>query len=274
MNRQILICTKIFFSSLLSIILLTHCGKDAIIGPSQIILSNSSIFELLPADANVAILSSDVDDSRTNFRLVSGEGATHNSDFVVKGNILKTKKVLKYESGNNRSIRLQVSDGVVTYEQIVNIEINQFIGTYPTISSPSFNENGSMPKEFGANHGNVSPDLEIVDVPSNSKNMVLTMIDLDDGNGFHWTVWNIPNNKTKISRGEPWSGVNVVVGQNNYGEEPGYTGPFPPSEHRYQITIYFLSENLNLMPSDFLTLMPSMTGKIIAQKSIIGKYKP
>lgn len=247
------------------------CGSDDIQGPTRISLSNTTIYEQLPANTNVATLSTDAMDGTISFRLIAGEGDTHNSDFVIKGTILQTRTKLIHADGANRSIRIQVSDGMGTYEEAITIVLNPFVGTYPTLNSPSFDNNNRMPKEFGADNGNVSPDLEIMDVPDNTVSILLTMIDLDDGNGFHWTVWNIPSSKTRISRNEPWT-PDVIVGGNNYGT--GYTGPFPPNEHRYQITTYFLSETLSLESADFQILIPTITGKVIAQSSLIGKYRP
>lgn len=266
--------TRLLFICLSSLLfaLLTNCGEEAVSGPTRISLNNDVIYELLPANTNVATLSTDVDDSAINFRLVSGEGGTNNNDFVIKGTILQTQKKLNFSDGNSRSIRIQASDGMTTYEQVITITLNQFTGTYPTITSSSFENNGQMPKDFGADNGNVSPDLDITDVPANTVSILLTMNDLDDGNGYHWAVWNIPSDKTKISKNEMWNQGNVVVGDNNYGT--GYTGPFPPTEHRYQITAYFLTESLDLAAGDFQLLIPTITGKIIAQTSILGKYRP
>jgi len=266
--------TRLLFAlfPILFILLFSNCGEEAISGPTRINLTNSAIYEALPANTNVATLSTDIVDGAINFRLVSGDGDANNGDFVIKGTILQTQKILNFSDGNSRSIRIQANDGMTTYEQAITITVNQFVGTYPSITSTSFENNGQMPKEFGADNGNISPDLDIMDVPSSTVSILLAMNDFDDGNGFHWAVWNIPPDKTKISRNEPWGQGNVVVGENNYGT--GYTGPFPPREHRYQITTYFLSETLDLAPGDFQILIPTITGKIIAQTSIIGKYRP
>lgn len=253
--------------------LLSNCGEDAIVGPTQINLTNTSIYERLPANSNVATLSTDILDSSPNFRLVNGEGDTNNGDFVIKGTILQTTKRLQFSDGVNRSIRVQVTANMETFEKAINIQVNEFVGTYPRVTSPSFKNNEEMPREFGMNNGNVSPDLDIMDVPSNTVSMVISMNDLDDGNSYHWVVWNIPPDKVKFQRRESETlGGNIVVGNNSFGT--GYTGPFPPRVHRYQTSVFFLSGTLDLTPSDFQTLLPKMTGKVIAQASIIGKYTP
>ena len=260
---------------LFSLVLLTllSCREEEIIVPTLVNLSNNSIYELLPANSNVAILSTDDLVVNPSFRLVNGEGASDNGDFVIKGTILQTSKVLRFANGASRSIRVQVTAETESFEQIWEIKVNQFVGTYPTVISPSFGNNEEMPRNFGMDNGNVSPDLVIMDVPDETVSMVIAMVDLDDGNSFHWVLWNIPPDKVKFQPGESSTlGGNIVVGDNSFGT--GYTGPFPPTTHNYQITVYFLSDSLNLNPDEFLTIIPAMTGKIIAQASIVGKYSP
>lgn len=248
------------------------CGdKEEAIRIAAINLTNETLYEKLPANTTVASLSTDIADNTITFRLVEGEGDTNNADFEIKGTILKTRKILQFADGNSRSIRIQAKDGMNTYDEVINIAINEFAGTYPSISSPSFENNQLMPRGFGADFGNVSPDLNITDIPESTVSMLLTMNDLDDGNGYHWAVWNISSTKMKIIKNESWTN-GVIVGDNNYGT--GYVGPFPPNTHRYEITVYFLNTNLTLEAKDYFSLATTIPGKVIAQTSMIGKYKP
>lgn len=253
-------------------IFLWSCGKEeSVIAPTSINLSNDAIYELLPQESIVAKLSTDVVDGNMRYLLVSGEGDTDNAQFEIKGDIFRTKQKLKHSDGGTRSVRIKATDGVSEYETAISVTIQKFEGTYPTISSSSFEHNESMPREFGADHGNISPDLNLADIPANTVSILLTMRDLDQGGNYHWTVWNIPPDKDRIFQQEMWSDQ-VVVGDNNYGE--GYTGPFPPREHRYELAAIFLSETLSLEPNQYTILTSSLTGKMIAHASIIGKYKP
>ncbi|MEM1123842.1 MAG: hypothetical protein AAGJ18_25615, partial [Bacteroidota bacterium] len=118
MNRVIL------FFCLLLLLVLTNCGEEEIAGRTQINLSNTSIYERLPANSNVALLSTDFSETRPTFRLVSGEGDTDNSDFVIKGTILQTTKSLLFADGASRSLRIQVSGNMETFERAVEIKIN------------------------------------------------------------------------------------------------------------------------------------------------------
>lgn len=264
----------LFVSILLinGLMLLSNCKKEESLPEiSSLTLSHQSIYELLPASTNVSELSTNLGADNIRFLLVAGEGDTNNSDFEIKGNLLRTKKSLDIANGSSRSIRIRVTDGTSEYETTASIDLIKFEGTYPSLTSPSFTHNEQMPRAFGADNGNVSPDLTIMDVPANTVSMVIMMQDLDDGNSFHWTVWNIPPDKTRIVQNENWID-GAILGDNSFGE--GYTGPFPPSEHRYKTSVIFLSDTITLDPSDYFSLIPSLTGKMIAQVSIVGKYKP
>ena len=239
--------------------------------PTSINLSNDIIYEKLPSGTVIGELSTDLTVTGIKYKIVSGEGDTDNSDFVIVGNLLKTLSIFEYAEGNSKTVRVEATNKTKTYEQALIVNLNEFTGTYPSISSPSFNDNELMPTNFGADNGNVSPDLDIMDVPANTVSMVLTMVDIDFFNSFHWLVWNIPPDKTTIGQNESWPS-GTVVGDNDLGT--GYIGPFPPSVHRYVITVYFLSEDIDLSPSNFAQIPNKVAGKILAQISITGKYEP
>lgn len=259
--------------ALFSCLLLCQCGEseEPLVGPSQITLSHQSIYEQLPAFTRVAKLETDINSNDIRFLLVSGDGSTHNSDFRIEGNLLKTQKVLDHSDGATREIRIKANDGTVDYEQSLTITINKFEGPIPSISSSSFNNNGVMPMEFGADHGNVSPDLTIENIPSQTQSIAITMIDIDASNSLHWSVWNIPSSFTMISSNQNWT-TDTVEGDCAFGE--GYVGPFPPSTHTYKITVHFLTETIDLTADQFGLLESEITGRLIAQASIFGKYEP
>ena len=223
--------------------------------PTIINLSHTSVYEKLPAGTIFSILTTDVSGSSVGFGLVAGEGDTDNALFEVKGNQLITKSILQYSDGNSRAIRLKVFNGTETFESPTTISVNEFSGTYPSLSSPSFDDDGQMPTGFGANNGNQSPDLEIMDVPIGTDKMVLTMIDLDFSDSYHWAVWNIPASKTSIDKNQVWTG-GVVVGTNDF--TTGYFGPSPPDEHRYKFTVYFLDSSISLQIDKHRDLPTSM----------------
>ena len=240
--------------------------------PTDISISKTSTYELLPASTNIATLdATDPDDTKFTFSLVAGDGSEDNHLFEIKAAILKIKTVLKFADSNTRNIRVKVSDGHSSFEKAFSIEIKELASPYPKVSSGSFENNELMPLEFGAENGNISPDLLIENVPAETQTMAITMEDLDLNNVLHWVVWNIPKDKTMIKKNENW--VNGGIdGKCEYGDS--YTGPFPPSVHKYKITVYFLDSAVDLAAKDGLKIFSGMTAKHIAQTSIIGKYKP
>lgn len=262
-----------YFVLFLFVLALSGCSEEEPLpqGPTTITITHQSIYEKLPRLTSVGMLGTDVTAGALQYILVSGEGSTHNTEFKIEANFLKTFRSFEHADGASRNIRIKVTDGTNEYEQVLTINITKLEGDSPAITSMSFIHNGEMPKEFGADNGNVSPDLEIANVPANAKSIALSMIDEDDNGSVHWRVWNIPTDKTTIKSNQTWDAA-TVEGNNAFGE--GYTGPFPPSTHRYKIIAYFLSEELSLEADQFGKLESEMIGKLIAQASIIGKYTP
>lgn len=247
-------------------------GEDPLTqGPSSITLSHQSFYEKLPKDTNVAILGTNASTGNISYSLVSGEGSTHNAEFKIESNFLRNAMNFNHSDGTTKEIRIKVSDGTSDYEETFVIDILKLEGEEPEVTSASFLNNANMPDEFGADNGNVSPDLELSNVPSNCNSIALLMIDEDAVGSVHWAVWNIPNSTTSIRRNQSWF-MDTVVGDNSFGE--GYIGPFPPTTHRYKTTAFFVSEKIDLESSEFGKLKSEMTGKLIAQASINGKYTP
>lgn len=265
-----------FFIGLLfiSIFLFSNCGKEEAplhIGPTSITISHQEIYENLPSLTSVGLINTNVTEGTIRYTLVAGEGSTNNSEFKIEGTVLKTFKKFSFDDGSVKEIRIKVNDGTAQFEQAFTVTILKFDGEEPKLTSSSFVNNAEMPQEFGADHGNTSPDLAIENIPSQAKSLALTMVDIDDNNSYHWAVWNIPTDKNTISKSQSW-GTGVVEGNNSFGE--GYTGPFPPSTHTYKISVHFLTEDLNLQPDEFAKLESQMMGKLLARATLSGKYKP
>jgi len=83
---------------------------------------------------------------------------------------------------------------------------------------------------------NISPMLTWTEVVG-ANSYAIEMIDLDYQNSQHWAIINIPASVTTLPQNvsNTFSGMQSI--SNDYSEV-GYTGPFPPDTHRYQITIY------------------------------------
>jgi len=141
------------------------------------------------------------------------------------------------------------------------------------ISSPAFQEGGTIPEKFSRNGQNVSPELRIAGAPAEAKSLALVVDDPDAPIGLftHWLVWNIDPKTTEIAEGSvPRGGVQ---GTNDF---PGrrYDGPQPPSgTHRYYFKIFALDRMLDLQAgAKRREVDAAMKGHVIAQGQLMGRY--
>ena len=111
-------------------------------------------------------------------------------------------------------------------------------------------------KGFGCDGANLSPQLSWQNAPSDTKAFAITVYDPDAPTGsgwWHWQVVNIPANVNSIKTGagnpdKPLLPKNSVQITNDYGVA-GFGGACPPKghgKHRYQFTVFALSQPLSL----------------------------
>jgi Raf kinase inhibitor-like YbhB/YbcL family protein len=145
-------------------------------------------------------------------------------------------------------------------------------GAKMKITSSAFQEGASIPSKFSCDGANASPPLQIAEVPSGAKSLVLIVDDPDAPSGLftHWTVWNISPQTNAISEGSAPKGVQ---GTNDFGKS-GYGGPCPPSgTHRYYFKIFALDRELDLPGGAKRShLDAAMKGHIVAQGELMGRY--
>jgi len=129
------------------------------------------------------------------------------------------------------------------------------------LKSPAFKNGYNIPRKFTCDEENVSPPLEILDVPKKTKSLVLIVSDPDapSGDWTHWLVWNIKPEAQEIKKGEKPEGA--MEGKTDFGK-PGYGGPCPPAgTHAYLFKLYAIDI---VLPED-----PTLTKKEI-RKMIEG----
>jgi hypothetical protein len=141
-----------------------------------------------------------------------------------------------------------------------------------------FENEGSIPSKYTCDGENVSPPLQISDVPSDAKSLVLVMDDPDvpkhireDGMWDHWVVFNIPPDTKEIPEGQEPKGT-PGMGTNG---STGYFGPCPPDrEHRYFFRIYALDTTLDLPEgTDKVTVEREMTNHVVDRDYLMGRYE-
>jgi Raf kinase inhibitor-like YbhB/YbcL family protein len=140
------------------------------------------------------------------------------------------------------------------------------------ITSSAFQEGGNIPSKFTCDGGDSSPPLQIAEIPSGAKSLVLVVDDPDAPSGLftHWIVWNISPQTNAIAEGSAPKGVQ---GTSDFGKS-GYGGPCPPSgTHRYYFKIFALDRELNL-PSGTKRnqLDAAMKGHVVTQGELMGRY--
>src|SRR4030067_2826581 len=105
--------------------------------------------------------------------------------------------------------------GCVSREEVNGIKLR----------SPAFKDNQMIPSKYTCQGDNVSPPLEISEVPEGIKSFALIIDDPDApmGTWVHWVVWAIPAERLKIVEGEGPG----KEGKNDFGGG-GYGGAEPP----------------------------------------------
>lgn len=141
------------------------------------------------------------------------------------------------------------------------------------ISSPAFEEGGSIPTQFARQGLDKSPPLQIEDVPEQAKSLVLIMDDPDASSGTftHWILFNISPRTKEIHEDAP--PVMATQGRNDYGDV-GYGGPKPPSgEHRYFFKLYALDSVLSLARGAKRNELDSaMQGHVLDEAHTMGRF--
>ncbi len=143
------------------------------------------------------------------------------------------------------------------------------------LTSSAFQNNKEIPSKYTCDGSNISPPLEITDVPIEAKSLVLIMDDPDaikPANKVwdHWIIFNIPTTTNKIEEGKEPEGIHGKGTSNNLK----YIGPCPPdARHRYYFKLYALDINLSLLEGvNKPQVEEAMKGHILAQTTLIGNY--
>ena len=147
-----------------------------------------------------------------------------------------------------------------------------------TLSSPDFQNNGSLPEKMVANdmgcHGeNQAPTLNWRNAPAETRSFALTLVDPDApvrGGFHHWLVYNIPASVQSLQGNTPYT--EGTTSKNTRG----YIGPCPPAgqTHRYIFTLYALNiERIPYAGLPYSSLMQAMEGHILGSAQLVGTYQ-
>ena len=151
------------------------------------------------------------------------------------------------------------------------------------ITSPSFENNGAMPKKHTGFGEDISPAFQLSNLSSEAVSIAIVMDDLDIPvikTLNHWVIWNIPKSEAipeNIPYGPVVSSLENAKQGIGYGRNR-YRGPKQPvfvrNMHRYSFQFYVLDSFLDLDSSaKKADLLKAMEGHIVQQGSITGTYQ-
>ena len=140
------------------------------------------------------------------------------------------------------------------------------------LTSSDFEHMEKIPTKFTGDEQNINPNLEISNIPENTKSLVLIFYDPDAPTGIwvHWLVWNISPKTSLISE----NSIPGIQGKNSWGRND-YGGPMPPSgTHRYFFKLYALDKVLDLKKdSNKQELEKDIQNNILDKVKLIGLYR-
>ena len=141
------------------------------------------------------------------------------------------------------------------------------------LTSPAFADGATIPKQFTCSGNEVSPPLQIRDLPENTDELALIVDDPDADGYVHWSVIGIEPETSAFKTNSVPAGA--VQTQNSSGKAE-YAGPCPPEgddPHRYVFTIYSLEDTLALgadaSPDD---VRGAIDGHALAKGVLTGKF--
>ncbi len=143
------------------------------------------------------------------------------------------------------------------------------------LTSTAFENNGMIPEQYTCDGNDISPPLNISQIPEGTKSLVLIMDDPDAvkpaGKVWdHWIVFNIPSNLNEIEEGKEPQGIQGIT---SFGRL-GYGGPCPPdNEHSYIFKLYALDIELDLVEgASKEQILELMNGHVLEEAELIGRY--
>jgi Raf kinase inhibitor-like YbhB/YbcL family protein len=144
-------------------------------------------------------------------------------------------------------------------------------GSSMRLTSSAFETGADIPRRFTCDGRDLSPPLDIHDIPVGATSLVLVMDDPDAPGGTwdHWVAFDIPVSDI-IEEGVGQLGV---AGRNTWGRTD-YGGPCPPSgTHRYFFAVYALDTTLGLPAgAEKSKVLEAIEGHVLAEARLMGRY--
>ncbi len=145
------------------------------------------------------------------------------------------------------------------------------------VSSTAFTAQGTIPREYTCDAGDMSPPLTWGGAPAGTKAFAIVMDDPDApiGTWVHWVAYNLPpDTETLAAGGSKTLPAGSLDGKNSWGRT-GYGGPCPPGgkPHRYSFRVYALDATLDLAAgASKPDLEKAMKPHVLAAGELVGLY--
>lgn len=142
------------------------------------------------------------------------------------------------------------------------------------LTSTAFDDGAAIPRRFGCDGEDVSPDLAWSGAPDGTAALALAVIDPDARGFVHWLAYDMAGTPSgELPRGVSASPGAPAQGTNSFGKR-GYGGPCPPSgTHHYRFTLYALDKVLELKGAPTIdALRAAMSGHVLGEATLTGTY--
>jgi hypothetical protein len=144
-----------------------------------------------------------------------------------------------------------------------------------SITSSDFKEGEEIPKKFGYNFENKTPEIRFDNIPEGTRMIALLMDDPDAMGAVgkvwvHWLAFGSNDTSSKFSN------ENLRInGKTDFGEI-GYGGPAPPDKcHTYIFKGYALDTDLDLKEGySKQELEEAIQSHILAEAKLTGTFTP
>lgn len=128
---------------------------------------------------------------------------------------------------------------------------------------------------------NGSPALSWTGAPAGTQSFAIVMRDesLARADNYHWVLYDLPAATSSLPANLPQTAMltNPAGARQtkwSFGDELGYSGPCPPTAHRYRITLHALNATLGALANDPETVDTAIKAASIASVSVLGTFTP
>ena len=139
------------------------------------------------------------------------------------------------------------------------------------LTSSAFADGETIPARYTCDGSNISPPLELRDVPTETVSLALLVVDPEAMSApwDHWIVYDIEP-RDEIPESVEDLGT---VGTNSWGRTD-YGGPCPDiGVHRYSFNVFALDATLGLAPGASKSeVLDAIASHVLAEATLTGRY--